>query len=294
MKTHLLPLRATLLGSLLLLATPALPAADAQIKFPDPSPKAAIEQRVGTTDIKVEYFRPSMKGRKIFGGLEAYGAVWRTGANSPTKITFSTAVKFGGKDVPAGSYGLFTIPGEQEWTVIINKIGERDWGAYAYKAENDVARVSVKPSVQTANLETFTIGFGSLKTDSAQMSLAWEKTRVAVKIEVDLSALKAQVAEVMASNAEKKPYLNAAMFYYDTGGDMKQALAWMDEGLKAQPEAFWMSYRRGLILEKMGDKAGAKAAAEASKATAAAAAKQPQSLRDEYARLNDALIARVK
>jgi len=285
----LLPFAVT---ALLLAVAPRGFAADAAIAFPDPSPKSTLEQRVGTTDIKVEYFRPGVKGRKIFGGLEPWGEVWRTGANNPTKVTFSAPVKFGGQDVPAGTYGLYSLLGENEWSVILNKIGERDWGAYAYNQANDVARVKVKPAKLADLVETFTIDINDIRTDSATFNLSWEKTRVSVKLEVDLSALKAQVAQVMASSAEKKPYFAAAMFTFETGGDLKQASAWMAEAVKQSPNTFRMTYRQGLILEKLGDKAGAKAAADASKAAAAKA--EPQSLRDEYIRLNDALLARLK
>lgn len=264
-----------------------------KVDFPAPSPAGSVKQRVGLTDIEVSYFRPGVKGRKIFGGLEPYGVVWRTGANNPTKITFSTPVKFGGHEVPAGSYGLYSIPGEKEWTVIINKIGEKDWGAYAYKAENDVARARVKPVTLPQPVETFTIDVNDIKTESATLNLIWEKTRVPVKIEVDVVAsLKPQIEAVMASDAPKKPYFQAAMFYFENGGDLKQALEWMEAGLKEQPQAFYMVYRKGLILAKMGDKAGALAAAQASKE--AAAKNDTESLRNEYLRLNDALIASLK
>ncbi len=264
-----------------------------KIDFPAPSPAATIKQRVGLTDIEISYFRPGVKGRKIFGGLEPFGVVWRTGANNPTKITFSTPVKFGGKSVPAGSYGLFSIPGEKEWTLILNTIDSKDWGAYNYKAENDVARATAKPVALSQPVETFTIEFAEVRTESALLALAWEKTRVAVKLEVDVVAqLKPQIEAVMAGNAEKKPYFQAAMFYFENGGDLKQALAWMDAGLKEQPAAFYMVYRKGLILAKMGDKAGALAAAKASRE--AAAKDNRPGIRDEYVRLNDALIASLK
>lgn len=287
-----LPLRCILIGAFLtgsVLAQSPAP----KIDFPAPSPASTIKQRVGLTDIEVVYSRPGVKGRKIFGGLEPYGVVWRTGANNPTKITFSTPVKFGGKEVPAGSYGLYSIPGESEWTVILNKIGERDWGAYAYKAENDAARAKVKPMALTQSLETFTISVDDIRTESATLNLAWDKTRVPVKIEVDVvSALKPQIETVMAGSAEKKPYFQSAMFYFENGGDLKKALEWIDAGLKEQPEAFYMVYRKGLILAKMGDKAGALAAAQASRQ--AAAKDNRAALRDEYLRLNDALIASLK
>ena len=269
-----------------------------KLEFPQPSPKSTLQQRVGLTDIEIVYFRPSAKGRKIFGAkgdsLEPHGAVWRTGANSPTKITFSTPVTFGETEVPAGSYGLYSIPGEQEWTVILNKIGEKDWGAYVYKAENDVARVKTKPVTLAQAEETFSIDINDIRTESATLNLCWDKTKVSVPLKFDVvSVLKPQIEQVMSSNAEKKPYFPAAMFYYENNLDLKQALAWMDEGLKQNPDAFYMLYRKGLILEKMGDKAGAMAVAEQSKKDAIAKAQWP-SLREEYVRLNDALIARLK
>lgn len=286
-------LRFVVLASLLAANAPAQSAS--QIEYPAPSPAATIKQRVGLTDIEVVYSRPGVKGRKIFGGLEPYGAVWRTGANSPTKITFTTPVKFGGVDVPAGTYGLFSIPGPSEWSVMLSKIDAKDWGAYNYKAENDAARVTVKPVSLAQPVETFTIDINDIRTESATLNLAWEKTLVPVKLEFDVaSKLKPQIEALMASGAEKKPgqYFQAAMFYFENGGDLKQALAWMDEGLKRQPEAFYMVYRKGLILAKMGDKAGAREAAQASRE---AAMKDKRALlRDEYVRLNDALLASLQ
>lgn len=287
--TH--PLRILFLSSLF--ATTLL-AQSPKIDFPAPSPTATLKQRVGVTDIEIVYSRPGVKGRKVFGGLEPYGVVWRTGANNPTKITFSTDVKFGGKDVPAGTYGLYSIPGESEWSVIINRIGEKDWGAYNYSEKNDVARVKVKAMALPQPVETFTIDLNDIKNESATLNLIWEKTRVPVKIEVDVvSKVRPQLEALMASDSDKKPYFAAAMFYFENGGDLKKALEWMDAGLKEQPGAFYMVYRKGLILAKMGDKAGALAAAKASKEGAAQASDRP-SLRDEYIRLNDALIASLK
>jgi hypothetical protein len=289
----------TLLPSLVLLVaagltTTAFAQAPApKLDFPASSPAATLKQRVGVTEIEINYSRPSVKGRKVFGGLEPYGAVWRTGANSPTKITFSTPVKFGGKDVPAGSYGLFSIPGEKEWTVIINKIDAKDWGAYNYSEKNDVARVTVKPATLSEKVETFEIDISDITGNSAHLNLAWDKVRVPVKLEVDtVGQLKPEIEAVMASNAEKKPYFQAAMFYFESNLDLKQALEWMNAGLKEQPNAFWMIYRKGLLLAKMGDKTGA---LEAAKASRELAAKDNRAgIRDEYLRLNDALIASLK
>jgi hypothetical protein len=267
-----------------------------QLEFPAASPAATFKQRVGITDISVEYSRPSMKGRTIFGGLVPYGEVWRTGANSATKITFSTPVKFGGADVAAGTYALFSIPGKDEWTVILNNVTGQ-WGSYAYNADNDVARVTVKPTTQPNAVETFSIGMSDLSSgNGVTLYLLWENTRAAVKIETDIvGMLVPQIEAVMASDSDKKPYFQAAMFYFESGLDLDKALAWMDAGLATQPNAFWMIYRKGLLLAKKGDKAGAIAAAKKSlELVEAAKDKQPASLIEEYVRLNNALIDSLK
>ena len=263
-----------------------------KVDFPAPSPAASFSQRVGITDIAVEYSRPSMRGRKIFGGLVPYGEVWRTGANNATKITFSTNVNFGGAEVAAGSYALFTVPGEDEWTVILNKVTGQ-WGSYTYDAANDVVRVKAKPSKTSKPVETFTIGIDDLANEKgATLNLRWEDVRVPVAIKTDLvGMLSPKIEAVMASDAEKKPYFAAAMFYYENDLDLNKAVEWVDAGLKEQPGAFWMTYRKGLILAKKGDKAGAIAAAKQSLEQVAAATNQPASLVEEYTRLNKALIA---
>ncbi len=261
------------------------------VQFPAPSPKGTVSQQVGITDIEIEYFRPGVKGRTIFGGLESWDKVWRTGANNATKITFSTSVKFGGTDVAAGVYGLYTIPGQKEWTVILNS-DSGQWGSYNYDQAKDVVRVKVAPVKLAELVETFTIDVNDIRDESATLNLIWEKTRVPVKIEIPLVAtLVPQIEALMASSEEKKPYFQAAMFYFTHDLDLKKSLAWMDAGLKAQPDAFYMVYRKGLILEKLGDKAGALAAA---KQSLEMTAKAPPALKDEYTRLNEALIARLK
>lgn len=262
-----------------------------KIEFPAASPASTVKQRVGLTDIEVSYSRPGIKGRTIFGGLVPYGQVWRTGANTATTISFSTPVKLNGTTVPAGNYELFTIPGKSEWTVIIHK-ATAAWGAYSYDQKNDLARVTAKPSVLATPVETFEIGFNDLRDETATLVLTWEKVRVAVKIEVAVTApLIAQIDAVMASAEPKKPYAEAAMFYLDHNLDLKKAAAWMDAAVSAQPDAFYLVYRKGLILEKLGDKAGALAAAQASME---GASKATGGIKDEYVALNQALIARLR
>ncbi len=259
-------------------------------QFPAASPSASFKENIGLTGVSVEYARPGVKGRKIFGGLVPYGEVWRTGANAATKISFSSDVNFAGTAVPPGDYALFTIPGAAEWTVILNKVSGQ-WGSYAYDEKNDQVRVKVKPVAMPDSLETMTINLSDVRDDSALLNIAWEKTRVSFKIETDtVDVVKEQIDAAMKGDG-KKPNFEAAMFYYEHNLDLKKASAWMDAAIKDQPDQMWMIYRQGLILAKAGDKAGALNAAKksldlATKVGGAAGA--------EYKRLNESLIASLK
>jgi hypothetical protein len=150
---------------------------------PAPSPACTLKQRVGLTDIEIVYSRPGVKGRTIFGDLVPYDKVWRTGANEATRITFSGPVKLNGTEVPAGTYGLFTIPGEKEWTIILNKTAQQ-WGAFRYDEKYDLVRVKTTPVKLAEPVETFTIDINDIRDDSATLNLMWEKTRVPVKLSV--------------------------------------------------------------------------------------------------------------
>ena len=269
---------------------PALAQGGPKLDMPAASPVGKFEQRVGLTDVAVIYGRPGVKGRKVFGELVPYGQVWRTGANTATSISFSTDVKFGGADVPAGKYALFTIPEAGEWTVILSKVTGQ-WGAYAYDPKDDQARIKVKPTKLAENVETLELGIGNLRDDSATLDIRWETTRVSIPLAVDVVSIIVPQIEAAMAGEGKKPYLAAAMFYFEHNLDLKKALAWIDAGIAEQPDAFWMTYRKGLILEKLGDKKAAIAAAEQSLALAE---KAQGGIKDEYVALNKALIARCK
>lgn len=284
-----------LLGALLYGATLVTASVSAQapakIAFPAASPAATIKQRVGLTDVEIIYSRPSVRGRKIFGDLVQYNEVWRTGANSATKISFSTAVKLNGADVPAGKYELYTIPGASEWIVIIHKDSSA-WGAYTYDRKNDIARFTARPVALSKATESFTIGISDLHDDSATLGLSWEKVRVPIRLETDVrNVLVPQIEAVMASDAAKKPYAQAALYYFDNNIDLDKAVKWIDEAIAASPATFYFSYHKARILAKKGDKAGAITAAEKS-LEGARAAQGP--IREEYIRLNEALIASLK
>lgn len=232
-----------------------------KVEFPAASPACTLKQHVGLTDIEVVYSRPSVKGRDIFGGMVPYDKVWRTGANQATKLVFSTPVKLNGTELPAGTYALMTIPGKSEWTVIINK-GSEQWGAYKYDEKADIARFKVKPVTLSRPVESFTIEFNQLRDDSAEMDLSWDKTEIPIKVEVDyVDKLVSQIEAVMASDEKKKPYFQAAQFYYNHGKDLKKAKEWIDAAV-AERDAHYIVFVKAQILAKLGDKEGAIAAAK--------------------------------
>lgn len=257
------------------------------LQFPAASPACTIKQRVGLTDVEVVYSRPSMKDRQIFGGLVPYGAVWRTGANAATKISFSTSVKFDGAEVAAGSYALYTIPGQEDWTIILNKGVGQSGTQYDQKA--DVLRFKCKPlMLSDTTLETFTIEFNDLRDESATLLLAWEKTVVPIKIELEVtSKLVPQIEAAMAAPDGPKPYFQAAMFYFDHNLDLNKAAKWVDAAI-AEREAYYMVHLKAKILAKRGDKPGAIAAAKRSTELALAAKD------NGYVRLNQDLIDSLK
>ncbi|WP_134089639.1 DUF2911 domain-containing protein [Olivibacter sp. XZL3] len=256
------------------------------LKLPAASSKQVITQDLGISEITLSYARPNVKGRKIFGGLEPYGTVWRTGANSATTLTFSGDVIINGKTIPAGTYGLFTIPDKSEWTIILNK-NSKQWGAYEYNEADDVLRFQVKPEQTKNKVETFTISFPEVTATEAKLAIAWENTAVSFPIQVN------QDAEIMASieeamKGDKKPYLAAAQYYLNNDKDLDKALAWADEAVKANPALPYPYYWKAQIQLKKGDKAGAKATATLGKE----AAEKAKS--DEYIRLNSQIIEKAK
>jgi Protein of unknown function (DUF2911) len=258
-----------------------------KVDFPAASPTSTLKQRVGLTDIEIVYSRPSVKGRSIFGGLVPYGEVWRTGANNATKIIFSTPVKINGAEIAAGTYALFTIPGADEWTIIINK-GSAQLGAYKYSDKDDVVRVKAKPAKISEHVESFTIDINAISDESATMYLLWDDVAVPIKIEHELtSTLVPQIEAVMASDEKSKPYFQSAMFYYDHGQDLKKANEWVDAAIK-QREWHNVVHLKAKILAKLGDKEGALVAAKRSLEMATKAKDAG------YVKMNEDLISSLK
>lgn len=267
---------------------PGLFAQAPKVDFPAPSPGCTLKQRVGLTDIEIVYSRPSMKGRKIFSadGLVPYGQVWRTGANNATKITFSKSVKLNGVNIPAGSYSIFTIPGENEWTIIINKTVGQSGTQYDEKA--DLVRFKTTSITLAEHIETFLIDFNDIRDESATINLIWDDTVVPIKLDVALvSELLPQIETAMAAEGASKPYYQAAMFYYDHGQDLQKASKWIDAAI-AQRDAHYMEYLKANILAKLGDKNGAIAASKRSTELAIKAKDTG------YVKMNEDLIASLK
>lgn len=257
-----------------------------QLRTPAPSPAQTIKQDFGLSDIELSYSRPGIKDRKIFGDLVPYGKVWRTGANNATTITFGDEVMIGGKKVPAGKYGLLTIPGADEWTMIISKQTDVSSPA-AYKESEDVVRVKVKPATVGMKAETFTMQFANVQAESVELHMRWDNILVSLPITANVEEkVMAQINNLM--NKDNRPYFGAAMYYIEKGKDMNQALAWLDKAVEQNPNAFWIHHQRANTLAKLGKKAEAKAAANKSMELAKTAKN------DDYVRLNEKLLAELK
>lgn len=252
------------------------------IKTPQPSPTQTIKQDFGISSIELVYSRPGMRGRKIFGDLVPYGKVWRTGANSATRIKFTDDVMVGGQPLKAGEYALYTIPNEKEWEVIINK-GSANWGT-DYKPEDDLFRIKVKPMQMERPVESFTMQFSNLKSNSADLVLMWDKTRIAVPITTDIDKkIMAQIDNAM--NKDTRPYFQAAMYYLETGKDLNQAVTWFDKAIQQNPTAYWVYHQKANALAKLGKKEEAKATAQKSMDLAR------EAKNDDYVELNKKLLA---
>jgi tetratricopeptide (TPR) repeat protein len=214
-----------------------------------------------------------------------YGKVWRTGANSATRLKFSDDVSIGGQVLKAGEYALYTVPNEKEWEIIINK-GSANWGT-DYKQEDDIFRVKAIPVKLDQPVESFTMQFANVKSGSADLQIMWDKTLVSVPITSDID--KKVMAQIDAAmNKDSRPYYQAAMYYLETGKDLNQALTWFDKAIEQNPTAYWVYHQKANALAKMGKKSEAKTTAQKSMDLAKTAKN------DDYVKLNEKLIADLK
>jgi len=283
------PYPLALAGLALLLA----PAAHAQtpLTVPQPSPAVKIREAFSTSFVELNYSRPSLKGRTAFGGLVPYDQVWRTGANTATKIRFGEAVTLGGQAVPAGTYALLTIPSKASWTVILNR-DTAQWGAYEYKQNLDVLRLPAKATKLANPQESLSLSLENLRPAAADLILAWERVQVALPLTANPDPIVlAQIQEAM--KGEKKPYVMAAQYYYNSNQpDLTPAVGWLDEYIKTTPaSAYYGYYWQARLLQKQGK--NQESAAAARKSLDALGTNKNEIARAEYTRLNTQLLTEV-
>ncbi|HEX8110170.1 MAG TPA: DUF2911 domain-containing protein [Kofleriaceae bacterium] len=270
-----------LLTTLILLGSAT---AYAQLKLPEPSPAATVEQTIGITEVKVVYHRPEIKGRTIWGQLVPYNEPWRAGANENTLVSFSSDVKVGGKPLKAGTYGLHMIPTAKEWTIAFSTMTTA-WGSFTYDPKEDALRVTVTPRTEAASEERLEYDFEDVTDGKATLRLRWEKLAVPIAIEVDtpkvvMASVRGELRGLAGFRAET---LNqAAQYWVQHGGNLDEALKFVDTALQRGGQ-YQSHMLKAQILEKKGNAAGA--ADERKKAEAVATENDLN--RSAYVLMND-------
>ncbi|WP_047551342.1 DUF2911 domain-containing protein [Psychroserpens sp. Hel_I_66] len=253
----------------------------AQIDTPAPSPFTKIEQKVGLTDVTLEYSRPNMRDREVFGNLVPYGKLWRLGANANTKITFSDDVMVGGNTLKAGSYAIYATPNEKTWDITFYS-DTSNWGT---PEEWDDSKVAAKVSADVVKLpmdiETLSIGFDDLTSGSAHLGFMWEDVYTAVKIEVPTDKKVSAAIESAMSGPSAGDYYASAVYYSQEGKDLEKAKMWMEKAMEmTENPRFWQLRQQSLIYAKAGDK---KKAIEAAKKSLEGA---KEAKNDDYVKMN--------
>jgi hypothetical protein len=257
------------------------------LKVPAPSPLQTVKQAFALSEITIEYSRPSSKGRIVYGDLVPFGKVWRTGANAASKITFGENVKVEGKDVPAGTYALYTIPGKDSWDILIYKDLKLGGDVANYKNEDELTRFKVKTANLNDKVETFTINVANITSKSASIELSWENTRVSFGVEADIDAAIMKNIDT-ALEKDNRPYHQSASYYFDNNKDLNKALEWSTKAVENNPKAYWMLLLKAKIQLKLNDKKGATASAQ----KVVELAKEAQN--DDYVKMAEKLISEAK
>ena len=257
-----------------------------QILTPQASPKCVLNQMVGLTDVEVEYSRPGVKGRNIFGDLVPFGKVWRTGANSNTTISFSEDVLIDGKTLKKGKYALYTMPKVESWDVIFYSKTD-NWGNPEVWNDSDVAlRATVVPQILNKNIENLTIDINNLDNNFGYLNISWDKTIASLKFEVPTQKMAMASIDKIMAGPSSGDYFSAAQFYLQSNGDLTKALTYVNKALelnKATP--YWYNKLKSLIQAKLGDKKGAIETAKISLASA------KEAKNNDYVKMNEDNIA---
>jgi hypothetical protein len=256
------------------------------LRLPQPSTPQTVKQDFGLSNIELSYSRPNVKGRKIFGDLVPFGKVWRTGANQATTLTFGDPVTIGGITIPAGKYGLLSIPGADEWTIIITHQLDVT-NAAAYKPDQDVVRIKATPQTLPFSLETFTMIFSDVNSSTLNLQLLWDNSFVQFPISTDIDTrIMGQIDNAM--NKDNHPYYTAAFYYLENGKDLNKALEWFDKAIAQDPTAYFAVYQKARCLAKLGKKQDAVTTARKSIELAKTANNA------DYVTLNEKLIASLQ
>ncbi|MEO6550212.1 MAG: DUF2911 domain-containing protein [Ferruginibacter sp.] len=258
----------------------------AQVKIPASSPLQTIKQEFGMGNIEISFSRPAAKGRRVFGDLVPYGKLWRTGDNAATKISFSEPVEIFGRRIDSGRYVLYTVPGEENWQVIINK-GIKNNGTDGYKESEDVATFNIEPIKSKARIESFTIEFADVQPEHCELHLMWEKKLIVIPILTNFKdKLRAQIEAAMLT--DNKPYWQAAQFYFEYDKNLTKALDYTSKAIETRPKAYWMLLYKAKILKEMGDNTNAIKTSQASMAFS------KEAKNDDYIKMNEKLQKELK
>ena len=255
---------------------------NAQIETPQPSPFSRIEQKVGLTDVTLEYSRPNMREREIFGNLVPFGKMWRLGANANTKITFSDDVMVDGKTLKAGSYALYATPSEKSWDITFYS-DATNWGLPQNWDDSKVAaKVTSEVYPLPMKIETLSLGFDDLTSSSAVLGLMWADVYVPVKFEVPTDKKVSSAIDKAMNGPTAGDYYASAVYYSQEGKDIEKAKMWMDKAMEmTEKPAFWQLRQQSLIYAKSGDK---KKAIETAKKSLAASKEAKNA---DYVKMNE-------
>jgi hypothetical protein len=258
----------------------------AQVRLPSPSPTQTIKQEFGLGNIELSYTRTGAKGRRVFGDLVAYGKLWNTSANTPAKLFFSEPIEIFGKKIDSGKYVLYTMPGEENWDIIINK-GIANKGTEDYKESMDVIRFKVAPIHTKEKAEQLTFQFTNIQPSSCELQLYWEKKLITIPITTNLNEkIRAQIDAAMLTT--KKPFWEAAQFFYEYERNLSKALENANKATDAYPKAYWMYLYKANIQKEMGFTKEAMASSQLSLELA------KQAKNKDYVKMNEQLQKELK
>lgn len=222
-----------------------------QIETPRPSPMCKVEQKVGLTNVTLEFSRPGVKGRELFVDVESFGSIWRTGANASSKISFSDDVKIEGKDVPAGTYALYSIPGKKEWTIMLYKDLALGGNVANYDQSQELIRFTTEAQMMEESMESFFIMIDGITANSAEIALVWGNYYVPFEMEVDTDTKVMAGIEKTMAGPSADDYYAAASYFYEADKDAKQALEWVQKANASEPR-YWRLRLEANLMARLG------------------------------------------